>query len=42
MAKQQPISQVRIGAVKAAIWRNEVANSARYNVTLERLYKRRR
>ena len=39
MATQQPISQVRIGAIKAAIWRNEVGNAFRYNVTFERLYK---
>ena len=39
MTKQQPISQVRIGAIKAAIWRNEVDNGLRYNVTFERLYK---
>jgi hypothetical protein len=33
------VSQVRIGAVKAAIWRNEVEKGPRYNVTFQRLYK---
>ncbi len=39
MAKQQPIAQVRIGAIKAAIWKNEAGNGSRYNVTFQRLYK---
>lgn len=39
MAKQQPIAQVRIGAIKAAIWKNENGNGTRYNVTFQRLYK---
>ena len=30
-----------MGAIKAAIWRNETANGARYNVTFSRLYKER-
>ena len=39
MAKQQPIAQVRIGAIRAAIWKNEGGDRARYNVTFQRLYK---
>ena len=30
-----------MGAIKAAIWRNETATGARFNVTFSRLYKER-
>lgn len=39
MANAKPIAEVRIGNVKAAIWKNATENSARYNVTLRSLYK---
>ncbi len=39
MAKQQPVAQVRIGSIKAAIWKNENGNGTRYNATFQRLYK---
>ena len=39
MANPKPVAEVRIGPVKAAIWRNETANSTRHNVTFSRLYK---
>ncbi len=36
----KPIHEVRIGAVKAAVWRNEVnGGGVRYNVTFSRLYE---
>ena len=38
MAKHQPVDEVRIGSVKAAIWRNETDNGARFNATFQRLY----
>ncbi len=38
-AKQQPVHEVRIGAVKATIWENETTAGVRHNVTLGRLYK---
>ena len=38
-AKQQPVHEVRIGAVKATIWENETTAGVRHNVTLSRLYK---
>ncbi len=38
-AKQQPVHDVRIGAVKATIWENETTSGTRHNVTLSRLYK---
>ena len=35
----KPVHEVRFGAVKAAIWRNETDNGPRYNVTFKRIYK---
>ncbi len=37
--KDKPAHEVRIGAIKAAIWRNDTSNGVRYNTTLSRLYK---
>jgi len=37
--KQKPVHEVRIGAIKAAVWKNETENGARYNTTVSRLYK---
>jgi hypothetical protein len=37
--KDKPVHEIRIGAIKAAIWANETTNGTRYNVTLSRLYK---
>ena len=46
MAKKQnkasetkPVEEVRIGSIKAAIWRNEGESGARFNVTFQRLYR---
>ena len=36
--KDKPAHEVRIGAIKAAIWRNDTSNGVRYNTTLSRLY----
>ena len=36
---QKPIHEIRLGAIKAAIWQNESTNGIRYNVTISRLYK---
>ena len=35
----KPIHEVRLGAIKAAVWKNETATGARFNVTLSRIYK---
>ena len=35
----KPIEEVRIGLVKAAIWRNQTDKGARFNVTFSRIYK---
>jgi hypothetical protein len=37
--KQKPIHEVRLGLIKAAVWRNETETGVRYNVTFSRIYK---
>ncbi|ADB19092.1 conserved hypothetical protein [Pirellula staleyi DSM 6068] len=37
--KAQPIHEIRLGSVKAAIWENRSEHGTRFNVTLVRLYK---
>lgn len=37
--KQKPIHEIRLGAIKAAIWENETANGIRHSVTFSRIYK---
>jgi len=39
MSKQKPVSEVRIGHIKAAIWKNETEGGTFFNVTLTRLYR---
>lgn len=39
MAQDRPVHEVRLGKVKAAIWRNETDSGTRYSVTLSRVYK---
>jgi hypothetical protein len=38
-AKEKPVHEVRLGAIKAAIWKNDTSNGVRFNVTFSRLYK---
>src|ERR1019366_4994267 len=38
-AKTKPVHEVRLGAIKAALWRNQTENGVRFNVTFSRLYK---
>lgn len=37
--KNKPISEIRIGTVKAAIWQNKTGEIIRHNVTFTRIYK---
>lgn len=37
--KQKPIHEVRLGLMKAAVWKNETDTGVRFNVTVCRLYK---
>jgi len=39
MANAKPVAEVRIGAIKAAIWKNEAGAWTRHNVTFQRIYK---
>ena len=39
MANQKPIDEVRIGRVKATIWKNGTEDAPRYNVIFSSLYK---
>ena len=35
----KPVHEIRLGAVKAAIWANETDSGVRHNVTVARLYR---
>ena len=37
--KDKPVHEVRLGSIKAAIWRNDTATGPRHNVTFSRIYK---
>jgi hypothetical protein len=37
--KARPVHEVRLGRIRAAIWRNETDSGVRHNVTFSRLYK---
>lgn len=36
--KSKPVAEVRLGSIKAAIWKNETEAGTRHSVTFERLY----
>lgn len=36
---QKPIHEIRLGTVKAAIWRDQAGENTFHNVTFSRLYK---
>ena len=37
--QQKPVHEVRLGAVKAAVWKNQTDNGVRFNATFSKLYK---
>jgi len=37
--KNKPVHDIRLGAIKAAIWANQTPKGTRYSVTFTRLYK---
>ena len=41
MTTQQgkPVHEVRLGAIRAALWRNETKVGVRYNATFSRIYR---
>ena len=39
MPNQNPVHEIRLGAIKATIWANETSVGTRHNVNVSRLYK---
>ena len=39
MPNDKPVHEVRLGAIKATIWKNDTGNGVRYNTTFARLYR---
>ena len=37
--KQKPVHEVRLGFIKAAVWKNDTQNGVRYNTTFCRFYR---
>jgi len=37
--KIKPTHEIRLGSIKAAVWKNDTEAGVRYNVTFSRLYK---
>jgi len=37
--KTKPIHEIRLGSIKAAVWKNETEAGVWYNTTFSRLYK---
>ena len=37
--KAQPVHEIHLGSIKAAIWENETEVGTRHNVTVSRLFK---
>lgn len=40
MTNGRPITQIRLGAIRASIWANETPNGTRHNVTVGRIYQK--
>lgn len=39
MAKNRPVNEFRLGAIKATIWQNDTTSGKRYSVQVSRLYR---
>jgi hypothetical protein len=39
MPKEKPAHEIRLGAIKATIWKNDTVKGGRYNTTFVRLYR---
>ena len=39
MAKDKPVHEVRLGSIKAAVWKNDTEKGVRYNTTFSRIYR---
>ena len=38
-SNSKPVAELRIGAVKATVWENDVGGITRHNVTFSRIYR---
>lgn len=38
-SRARPVEEIRLGAIRAAIWRNDTESGVRHNVTFERIYR---
>ena len=38
-SKSKPVEEIRIGGIKAALWRNDGEQGPRFNVTFQRIYR---
>lgn len=38
MPKDRPVHEIRLGSVKACVWKNDSAAGVHYNTTFSRLY----
>lgn len=38
--KAKPVHEIRLGNIKAAIWKNQNGNGTQFNATFRRLYKK--
>ena len=38
-SNSKPVAELRIGAVKATVWENDVGGITRHNVTISRIYR---
>ena len=36
---QKPAHEIRLGTIRATIWRNEIENGVRFNTTFSRIYR---
>lgn len=39
MSKDKPAHEVRLGSIKATIWKNDTEKGVRFNTTVSRLYR---
>ncbi len=39
MANNPPVHEIRMGHIKACVWRNETQQGVRHNVTFSRIYR---
>ncbi len=40
MSNNKPVKEIRLGAIRASIWENEIENDVRHSVQIAKLYKK--